>query len=191
MFQIWLLHFYGSLATSKCQKFLVVLSDLHTASVCEQKQEEQKPGTEPTDMEGETLINMVNKAVSAIMNRLHSELASLISRFACISLNYFCPFAVQFKDGPVHNSIILPFAVLQIFYRLLIYSTCTTIRIVLLKIDTWPSFGTRKVKAARERIGLCLCYHKTCLRVTEICNISLTCPVVKGQRTAFKISYLE
>ncbi|KAK7109588.1 transformation/transcription domain-associated protein-like isoform X2 [Littorina saxatilis] len=36
------------------------------------KQEEQKPGTEPTDMEGETLINMVNKAVSAIMNRLHN-----------------------------------------------------------------------------------------------------------------------
>lgn len=38
-----------------------------------QKQEEVNPGTEPTDMEGEQLISMVNKAVSAITTRLQSE----------------------------------------------------------------------------------------------------------------------
>lgn len=38
-----------------------------------QKQEELQPGTEPTDMEGEQLITMVNKAVQAITTRLHSK----------------------------------------------------------------------------------------------------------------------
>lgn len=38
-----------------------------------QKQEELQPGAEPTDMEGEQLITMVNKAVSAITTRLHSK----------------------------------------------------------------------------------------------------------------------
>ena len=42
--------------------------------VCDQKQEEQKPGAEPADMEGETLIAMVTKAVTAIIGRLQSEL---------------------------------------------------------------------------------------------------------------------
>ncbi|XP_076072619.1 transformation/transcription domain-associated protein-like isoform X5 [Mytilus galloprovincialis] len=36
------------------------------------KQEELQPGAEPTDMEGEQLITMVNKAVSAITTRLHN-----------------------------------------------------------------------------------------------------------------------
>ncbi|KAL5007444.1 hypothetical protein ScPMuIL_016250 [Solemya velum] len=36
------------------------------------KQEEVNPGTEPTDMEGEQLISMVNKAVSAITTRLQN-----------------------------------------------------------------------------------------------------------------------
>lgn len=38
-----------------------------------QKQEEVQPSTEPADMEGEQLISMVNKAVSAITTRLHSK----------------------------------------------------------------------------------------------------------------------
>lgn len=38
-----------------------------------QKQEEMKPGVEPTDMDSEQLITMVNKAVSAITTRLHSK----------------------------------------------------------------------------------------------------------------------
>lgn len=37
-----------------------------------QKQEETNPVAEPVDMEGEQLIAMVNKAVSAIMTRLQS-----------------------------------------------------------------------------------------------------------------------
>lgn len=32
-----------------------------------------KPGVEPTDMDSEQLIAMVNKAVSAITTRLHSK----------------------------------------------------------------------------------------------------------------------
>lgn len=36
------------------------------------KQEEMKPGVEPTDMDSEQLIAMVNKAVSAITTRLHN-----------------------------------------------------------------------------------------------------------------------
>ncbi|XP_076468689.1 transformation/transcription domain-associated protein-like isoform X2 [Babylonia areolata] len=36
------------------------------------KQEEQKPGAEPVDMEGETLVTMVNKAVNAITTRLQN-----------------------------------------------------------------------------------------------------------------------
>ena len=38
-----------------------------------QKQEEMKPGVEPTDMDSDQLITMVTKAVSAITTRLHSE----------------------------------------------------------------------------------------------------------------------
>ena len=47
-----------------------------------QKQEELQPGAEPTDMEGEQLITMVNKAVSAITTRLHSKW-SLLDIFEC------------------------------------------------------------------------------------------------------------
>ncbi|WAQ94365.1 TRRAP-like protein [Mya arenaria] len=36
------------------------------------KQEEVSPGTEPSEMEGDQLITMVNKAVTAITNRLHN-----------------------------------------------------------------------------------------------------------------------
>ena len=38
-----------------------------------QKQEVETPGAQPTDMEGDVLIQMVNKAVNAIMTRLQSE----------------------------------------------------------------------------------------------------------------------
>lgn len=41
------------------------------------KQEEVNPGTEPSEMEGEQLITMVNKAVSAITTRLQSKLLAL------------------------------------------------------------------------------------------------------------------
>ena len=38
-----------------------------------QKQDETNPGSQPVDMEGDMLIQMVNKAVSAIMTRLQSK----------------------------------------------------------------------------------------------------------------------
>ena len=37
-----------------------------------QKQDETSPGSLPTDMEGDMLVQMVNKAVTAIMTRLQS-----------------------------------------------------------------------------------------------------------------------
>ena len=37
-----------------------------------QKQEECNPGSQPPDMEGDVLIQMVNKAVQAIMTRLQN-----------------------------------------------------------------------------------------------------------------------
>ncbi|CAG2251373.1 TRRAP [Mytilus edulis] len=65
------------LIEEKC-RFLSNFSQ-HTAEVelpgeflLPKKQEELQPGAEPTDMEGEQLITMVNKAVSAITTRLHN-----------------------------------------------------------------------------------------------------------------------
>ena len=43
------------------------------------QQDESGPGTQPTDMEGDVLIQMVNKAVSSIMTRLQSEFSSTLS----------------------------------------------------------------------------------------------------------------
>ncbi len=37
------------------------------------KQDETNPGSQPVDMEGDLLIQMVNKSVSAIMTRLQSQ----------------------------------------------------------------------------------------------------------------------
>ena len=57
--------------------------------VCDQKQEEQKPGAEPADMEGETLIAMVTKAVTAIIGRLQSELPHLCAWMNVCSFSFF------------------------------------------------------------------------------------------------------
>ena len=40
---------------------------------CLQKQEELKPSEQPEEMDGDSLIQMVNKANSAIMTRLQSK----------------------------------------------------------------------------------------------------------------------
>ena len=53
--------------------------------VCDhQKQEEQKPGAEPADMEGEALIAMVTKAVTAIIGRLQSESPLCVCMSVCV-----------------------------------------------------------------------------------------------------------
>ena len=62
---------------------------LHGLCVCDQKQEEQKPGAEPADMEGETLIAMVTKAVTAIIGRLQSELPHLCAWMNVCSFSFF------------------------------------------------------------------------------------------------------
>ena len=76
--------------------------------VCHQKQEEQKPGIEPTDMDGETLIAMVTKAVTAIMGRLQSELLLYIRGvFGCFLLLllfvFFCLFVCFRGEGPLQD----------------------------------------------------------------------------------------
>ena len=77
--QVFNLHVLWSCASSLylflLRVFSVTTQLVSIPCVCVplQKQEVETPGAQPTDMEGDVLIQMVNKAVNAIMTRLQSE----------------------------------------------------------------------------------------------------------------------
>ena len=60
-------------------------------SVCLKRQEERNSAVEPKDMDGETLVAMVNKAVNMIMTRIQSERRHpLCPQWCALLCDIFC-----------------------------------------------------------------------------------------------------